>query len=111
MNNKANLTQYCSYYKGEKANPFEGRSAEKSAFWNYERFWADTKMADDGEHVTPIDAMVDDYIRDGLRTFEQYDNVPLSLKAVLYNRYLQWNETPPDGFKQWYINKYRKGSK
>lgn len=100
----ANKTEFCHYYNSEETNPF--KDADKSLFWEYERVWAsdDTTISDDD---------IDEYINIGLRTFEQYDGTPLSLKAVLFNRFCKWKSYSMldcvDDFKDWYINKYKKG--
>lgn len=43
------------------------------------------------------------YIKDGLGDFCENDGVPISMKAVLYNRFCHWGwgETP-DTFRRWY---------
>ncbi len=43
------------------------------------------------------------YIREGLGNFCSEDGVPLSMKAILYNRFCHWGwcETP-DTFRRWY---------
>ena len=43
------------------------------------------------------------YIKEGLGDFRTYDGVPLSMKAILYNRFCHWGwgETP-DTFREWY---------
>ena len=50
---------------------------------------------------------LDDYLRAGLRTFNMYDGTPITLKAILYNRYMQQAEgmAKVDDFKEWY-NKF-----
>lgn len=44
------------------------------------------------------------YVRDGLGDFCANDGVPISMKAILYNRYNHWNEghVTPDTFRSWY---------
>lgn len=50
---------YCRYYHGERVNPFVGISQNKTMLWFY----------------------------DGLSDFCEGDGIPLSLKALLFNRY------------------------
>ena len=51
---------------------------------------------------------LEEYLRDGLRTFNMYDDTPVTLKAVLFNRFMQQAEgmaTAKD-FKRWYDRFY-----
>lgn len=44
-----------------------------------------------------------DYINSGLGDFCADDGVPISMKAILYNRYCHWGwDETPDTFRQWY---------
>jgi hypothetical protein len=54
--------------------------------------------------------MLDDYIDAGLAEFNAYDNTPVTLKAVLYNRFMQQAEgmAKPADFKCWYDTFYTK---
>ena len=47
---------------------------------------------------------LDDYLSAGLRTFNMYDDTPVTLKAVLFNRFMQQAEgmAPAEDFKRWY---------
>lgn len=65
----------------------------------YEPYWVDF-------HFTKEDYLLNDtiyYIRDGLGDFHADDGVPISMKAILYNRFCHWGyaETP-DTFREWY---------
>lgn len=71
---------FCRYYKGENECPFKDN--DKSFLWNYERAWVydmanNTSLADN----------IGEYIACGLTDFSDEDGVPLSLKAVLFNRF------------------------
>ena len=66
---------------------------------NYEPDWVHFHFAHDNY-------LLDEtlyYIREGLGNFCSEDGVPLSMKAILYNRFCHWGwcETP-DTFRRWY---------
>lgn len=106
---RKDLLKFCRYYKGEKGNPFEGNEPQSSMLWNYEKFWFDTELAatsEDTAETQLLTEFIDEYIRAGLRTFEQTDDTPVTLKAILYNRYQHWNEG--GDFKKWYCEQYKK---
>jgi len=48
------------------------------------------------------------YHKLGLDSFDTTDGTPLTLKALLFNRYEQWLEGGPEDFKKWYRRVYRK---
>lgn len=80
------LLHYCRYYKGQKRNPY--KSGNDAMFWEYEKYWVlqlmeHEKDADD----PPFAEYVDDYIRAGLSELEYSDDTPITLKALLFNRY------------------------
>ena len=47
---------------------------------------------------------LDEYLRAGLRTFNMYDDTPVTLKAVLFNSFMQQDEcmATAEDFKRWY---------
>ena len=51
---------------------------------------------------------LDDYLSAGLRTFNMYDDTPVTLKAVLFNRFMQQAEgmATAEDFKEWYDRFY-----
>lgn len=66
----------------------------------YERCWV--RFHFDSEEYLLNETL--NYIRDGLGDFCANDGVPISMKAILYNRLLHWgggHETP-DSFRRWY---------
>ena len=79
------LLKYCRYYKGEEQPLFEERNKVK--LWYYERSWIND-MSNNRDRLSTV---IEEYIQCGLGLFEQFDNTPLSLKAVLFNRYAQTN--------------------
>ncbi|MBR5774811.1 MAG: hypothetical protein IKY42_00915 [Bacteroidaceae bacterium] len=52
--------------------------------------------------------VLDDYLSAGLRNFNMYDDTPVTLKAILYNRFMQQAEgmASVDDFKRWYDTFY-----
>lgn len=51
--------------------------------------------------------VMSEYINSGLTEFEQYDNTPILLKAILFNRFIQYNErVDVDAFKEFYLHEY-----
>ncbi len=70
--------------------------------WKYERMWLEMSMKPDefSQH------RVEEYINHGLADMYMYDGVPVSLKALLFNRYAHWGYSDPDGFRVWYQHTY-----
>ncbi|MBK8884491.1 MAG: hypothetical protein IPN67_19685 [Bacteroidales bacterium] len=89
------------YFKGEKKCPKALTKAGKELFWLYEMKWVEFDGDYDG---------FGEYEGNGLSDFEKDDGVPLTLKRLLFNRYMHWSgygpESIPD-FKEWYIRSYR----
>ena len=100
--NKDDILKYCRYYKGQKANPYT--DGDKALLWDYERKWVDdmSKEPDFSDYLS-------DYIAVGLRDFSMFDDVPITLKAMLFNRYAQSAYSMKDavpGFKEFYQKYY-----
>lgn len=92
---------FCHYYKGENECPFKDN--DKSFLWNYERAWV-YKMTNN----EPLADYIGDYIGHGLTDFHDDDGVPLSLKAVLLNRYINALERVDiEAFKEFYSKYYK----
>lgn len=96
---KNGLINYCRYYKGEKDCPFDDT---RGTLWNYERSWCEMQAKNDAK----IDDLVLDYNLYGLSGFEPYDGVPISLKALLFNRFASWISADVAEFKRWYNDIY-----
>ncbi|QOW09203.1 hypothetical protein Q73A0000_01940 [Kaistella flava (ex Peng et al. 2021)] len=56
-----------------------------SNFWYYEKMWVEN--ADERAEDNP---RVIEYKQDVLPLYDEEDGIPLSLKALLYNRYTHW---------------------
>lgn len=97
------LLKYCRYYKGEKDNPFEDKDQNKSMLWFYESIWVNRYA------TTVLDSTIDEYVHYGLGNFEMHDHIPLSLKALLFNRYAKGSYSMQDAvepFKAFYHKYY-----
>ena len=100
MADKKSLIKFCRNYKGEAKNP-----NPQNKVWDYERFWVEMSLKDDAD----FGGVLDEYLVAGLRTFNEYDDTPATLKAVLYNRFMQQAEgmATAEDFKKWYERYYR----
>lgn len=110
MDNKE-LIKVCRYYKGERKSPF--KAPEIVALWNYERAWAieSAEISTRGKAPEAWNVMLDDFLRVGLRTFQNDDGIPVTLKALLLNRFAkgyQSLEEAVEPFKEFYKKYYYK---
>lgn len=97
--------QCCRYYDGKTIE-----SGTKNALLaEYEMQWIEwRKAAFDSDKYRLIFDMVIEYMNDGLMMFADYDKAPITLKAMLFNRYCHWNYAGAEEFKYWYNNTYSK---
>lgn len=96
------LLKFCRYYHGEKDNPYEGNEA---MLWDYERVWVREMMKDNS-----FSEYLSDYLIYGLRDFSKFDHTPITLKALLFNRYARGAYSMQDaveGFKDFYKIYYK----
>ena len=78
------LFAFTRFYKGPDTEPDTKENNER-LIWDYERMWVQRdEMRDESS------AMVREYIDDVLPLWSEEDGIPLSLKALLYNRYSHW---------------------
>lgn len=101
---KESLLRLCRYYKGEDECPH----GVNSLCWNVESAWVaftlrGSRNNDNADAVYLLN-VVDEYNNAGLRYFEMMDDTPITLKALLFNRFDHWNEG--GGFKEWYLTTY-----
>ena len=94
------LIRQCRYYKGESDCP----AKTPFSFWNYERKWVELSL----DESDMLNQLVDEYVAYGLRDFSQLDNTPLSLCALLFNRFSRWKGCYIDEFREWYNREYLK---
>lgn len=97
---KLMLLEQCHYYKGERSCPFH--SQQKAMLFDYEKSWVRF-------HLSPRDHLhikndLDYYVNHGLADLCPYDGVPMSMKALLLNRWLHWGGdcSDLDNFREWY---------
>lgn len=106
------LLKFCKYYKGESKNPFEGKDQNAMMFWGYERDWCETNskaLANEScDAAKKMESIIASYSKAGLSSFRIEDDTPLSLKALLFNRFDHWFEGTPEDFKGWYTRRYLK---
>ena len=99
------LIQYCRYYKGEEECPEFYNGTDFGIVWFYEKVWANSE-ADRGE----MGYNTTEYIAYGMKEFNADDGVPITLKAMLFNRYCRGNgggvENEKEHFKKWYLKLY-----
>lgn len=118
------LLDFCGYYNGEEEDPFQALLNEKersgradlseeeakrlktsSMFWYYEQCWVKfTLNWECGRcYYGP-------YLRDGLEDFLKDNGTPMTLKAIMHNRYFHWSGgySSVEEFKEWYIENYER---
>ncbi len=91
----------CRYYRGEQASPYNEQN--KSMLWFYERCWVNVKSE------TLLSEYIFEYRAAGLSEFCNTDNIPISLKALLFNRYSKTALSLRDAaepFKRFYFKYY-----
>lgn len=94
---KDDLIKFCRYYKGG-----EELVHTQAPFWHYEKKWVEFSLTD----KELLGDMLVEYYAYGLRRFCQFDDTPITLKALLFNRYSHWLGENIEGFKKWYIKEY-----
>lgn len=97
---KQDLLQFCKYYKGEENSPFQGT---EGVLWGVEKTWVAFSLNTE-KGFDYLSKCLNEYLSCGLRDFEQFDDIPVSLKAVLFNRFEQWDEG--GDFKEFYRKYY-----
>lgn len=103
MNKKKDFIKFCKYYKGEEQPPFKDN--DKMALWEYEKKWVEFNLTNKEVLVD----FVDDYVSVGLSMFSSTDDTPVSLKALLFNRFVKGFQSMIDAvepFKEYYNKMY-----
>ena len=104
---KEELKSLCRYYKGENECSFH--DGNKALFWSCEKWWTEQTALANDEASERIAVFIKDYMEAGLSGFEKYDSVPITLKAVIFNRYCKLTDRVDiEGFKRLYIGEYKK---
>lgn len=95
------LLKLCRYYHGEK--DCNSKDKDIQMLFKIEKMWVDRMLSEDSD----FDALLDEYITFGLTSFSETDDVPVTLKALLFNRFNQYNDRiDVDAFKTWYKRYY-----
>lgn len=101
------LIYLCRYYKCENECPF--KNEDKKLFWACEKWWYEQTALSDDAGCYRISPFLDEYLQAGMSGFEMYDNIPITLKAVLFNRYCKLGDRVDiEGFKKLYLDEYMK---
>ena len=98
---KISLLEQCHYHKGEEVNPF----GEARQMWcHYEMCWVRFHL--DKNHRDTLDYNMKVYLDNGFGDLCPNDGVPMSMKALLLNRWLHWGGAygPIEDFRKWYIS-------
>ena len=106
--NREELINLCRYYRGQKRNPYEGeKDANRSMLWFYESAWVTMSLQkEEREGDGVLAEYLADYVNAGLRDFRIDDAIPMTLKALLFNRFLKGSmDSDPTPFKT-FFNKY-----
>jgi hypothetical protein len=89
---KDKLICLCRYYRGEKDNPYtqEGEDLNRGMLWFYEYAWVNHMLQKkENEGNGSLSEYLSDYINAGLRDFRASDTIPITLKALIFNRYMR----------------------
>ena len=99
------LRKQCRFYANEVEAPrFEQPNG--ALLWDYERRWVEWTVESDSY----LNEVFVNYLRAGLSDFEAADGTPISLKALLYDRYVHWSsfgEDVEENFRKWYREEYQ----
>lgn len=107
---KKDLLHHCRYYSGGDGKRIS--DPDKQTFYKVEKEWVNLVLNQNESEDDLLSLSLSEYIMAGLKDFEKYDDTPLSLKALLYNRFTKYNERIDIGlFKKWYHKYARKGEK
>ncbi len=106
---KKDYLPFCRFYKGEEENPYnEDKDQNKAMLWFYEMYWVQDMIK--GKNENSDFSILDEYVGVGLGLFEQFDGVPVTLKALLFNRYARTCNSLSDAiepFKKFYKRYYK----
>ena len=94
------LLDFCSYYGVENGTEVDDAF---NMFCNYEQVWVN-KLSRWDFSLSELN----EYIHYGLEDFNKDDGVPMTLKVILFNRYMHWSYGgDAEGFKKWYLTHYK----
>ena len=95
---------HCHYYHGEESCPeIIKQLPAGEALWFYEKRWVEFNM-----ETEDLNLYVDEYNAYGMSDFSTEDGVPISLKALLFNRFYRGGYVEVGGasFRKWYQETY-----
>lgn len=69
-------------------NATDAKDEDVKLFAAIEKIWVDCMTDDDFS----FNDLLQDYFDAGLREFEMFDDTPITLKALLFNRFCKYNE-------------------
>lgn len=103
--NYDDLISKCRYYNGENES--------ENSFAYYEKFWIDLMLSDDAESAKLNSENIRLYLSYDLLEYSEDDGIPLTLKALLFNRHMHWScgygkEIDVENFKKFYED-YKNG--
>lgn len=94
------LHSYCKYYKENGQQPQHG---DLLICWNTEKAWINRTLENHEDDIFGLNS----YIEAGLQNFQQYDGVPITLKALLFSFYSKISERMDiEAFKRFYLLNY-----
>ena len=93
---RTELLKLCLYYKDEKECPYPKNDARQN-FWFYEKAWVHMEL----NASNLIERYQKRYI-ENIFYEKTKDNVPIRLKALLYNRYCHFVDFQGVGFLEYY---------
>jgi len=115
INRQNNITMYtpksreeyitkCRYYDGTEDSVYTKRWAD------YERVWVEWHFSEEG--IDELKRLVKAYKAFGLEHFNTDDGIPMSLKALLWSRFMHWGcgDETPESFADWWEQAYMKES-
>lgn len=101
--NREDLIKKCRYYNGETFNPL--KNDIRGIMWLAEFIFVD-KFINNNESLWPY---CDEYRNLGLLDFSNDDGVPVHIKALLFDRFSEFNgRKDVEAFKNFYLNSYLK---
>lgn len=97
---KEELLKFCRHYHGEAT--CNSKDTDIQTLFKIESMWVDMMT-----HNYDFGELLGEYLDVGLTSFSETDDVPVTLKALLFNRFTQYNDrTDVDAFKKWYKKHY-----
>ena len=95
----------CRYFNGQVLP-----DNNDAIFADYEKRWLEWRVSSQDQDYEYMVEVISEYMCYGLLRFNEFDKAPVSLKALLYNRFCHWDySSNPDLFKEWFHNYYCKG--